>query len=81
MRRTASGGKFGKPSKVPTGKDERPIARCHAAKRGEPFAGGMPLNTPFGVIYSTNITPDPDTGIGRRPLEAFTRAGDGIREF
>jgi mono/diheme cytochrome c family protein len=47
---------------------------CHSAKRGELFAGGMPLNTPFGVIYSTNITPDPDTGIGRWPLEAFTRA-------
>jgi mono/diheme cytochrome c family protein len=47
---------------------------CHTANRGEPFAGGMPLNTPFGVIYSTNITPDPDTGIGRWPLEAFTRA-------
>jgi mono/diheme cytochrome c family protein len=47
---------------------------CHTAERGEPFAGGMPLNTPFGVIYSTNITPDPETGIGRWPLEAFRRA-------
>jgi mono/diheme cytochrome c family protein len=47
---------------------------CHTAKRGESFAGGMPLKTPFGVIYSTNITPDPDTGIGRWPLKAFTRA-------
>jgi mono/diheme cytochrome c family protein len=47
---------------------------CHTAKRGEPFAGGMPLNTPFGVIFSSNITPDPDTGIGRWPLEAFRRA-------
>ncbi|MFK4448571.1 mono/diheme cytochrome c family protein [Caballeronia udeis] len=47
---------------------------CHTAKPDELFAGGMPLNTPFGVIYSTNLTPDPDSGIGRWPLEAFRRA-------
>ncbi|HEY3598634.1 MAG TPA: cytochrome c [Paraburkholderia sp.] len=47
---------------------------CHTAVRGKPFAGGLPLSTPFGTIYSTNITPDPATGIGTWPLEAFTRA-------
>jgi mono/diheme cytochrome c family protein len=47
---------------------------CHTAPDGQPFAGGLPLQTPYGVIYSTNITPDPDTGIGRWSLDAFTRA-------
>jgi mono/diheme cytochrome c family protein len=47
---------------------------CHTAKGGKPFAGGLPINTPFGKIFSTNITPDPETGIGGWPLEAFTRA-------
>lgn len=47
---------------------------CHTAKGGKPFAGGLPLATPFGTIYATNITPDVDTGIGNWSLEAFTRA-------
>lgn len=47
---------------------------CHTAKGGKPFAGGLPLETPFGTIYSTNITPDAATGIGSWSLEAFTRA-------
>ena len=47
---------------------------CHTRPGGEPFAGGYGLNTPFGVIYGTNITPDPDTGIGRWSPEAFARA-------
>jgi mono/diheme cytochrome c family protein len=37
---------------------------CHTAKGGEPFAGGRAFVLPFGTIYSTNITPDADTGIG-----------------
>jgi mono/diheme cytochrome c family protein len=37
---------------------------CHTAEGGEAFAGGRPLVTPFGTIYSANITPDPKTGIG-----------------
>jgi len=49
-------------------------AVCHTAPGGKPYAGGLPLKTPFGTIYSTNITPDPDTGIGRWSLEAFARA-------
>ncbi|MGF6809888.1 mono/diheme cytochrome c family protein [Paraburkholderia sp. Clong3] len=47
---------------------------CHTAKGGKPFAGGLPLATPFGTIYATNITPDVETGIGSWSLEAFTRA-------
>lgn len=47
---------------------------CHTAQGGKPYAGGTPIKTPFGTIYGTNITPDADTGIGRWPLEAFTRA-------
>ncbi|MDR3385539.1 MAG: c-type cytochrome [Rudaea sp.] len=47
---------------------------CHTAKGGKPFAGGLPLATPFGTIYATNLTPDVDTGIGSWSLEAFTRA-------
>ncbi|MFV8816415.1 c-type cytochrome [Haliea sp. E17] len=37
---------------------------CHTQEGGEPFAGGLPFHTPFGVLYSTNITPDAATGIG-----------------
>lgn len=47
---------------------------CHTAQGGRPFAGGLPLATPFGTIYATNITPDAATGIGTWSLEAFTRA-------
>ena len=38
---------------------------CHSAPKGKPFAGGLPMTTPMGRIYTTNITPDPDTGIGK----------------
>jgi mono/diheme cytochrome c family protein len=47
---------------------------CHTAEGGKAFAGGRPLPTPFGTIYATNITPDPDTGIGRWSEAAFARA-------
>jgi mono/diheme cytochrome c family protein len=47
---------------------------CHIRPGGEPLAGGYGVNTPFGIIYGTNITPDPKTGIGAWSLEAFTRA-------
>jgi len=47
---------------------------CHTAPGGVPYAGGLAMPTPFGTIYSTNITPDPDTGIGKWSEEAFTRA-------
>ncbi|MCY4541024.1 MAG: cytochrome c [Rhodobacteraceae bacterium] len=47
---------------------------CHTAPGGEAFAGGLPLETPFGTIHSTNITPDAETGIGRWSQTAFRRA-------
>ena len=37
---------------------------CHTAKDGAPFAGGRAFVLPFGTLYSTNITPDAETGIG-----------------
>ena len=49
-------------------------AVCHTAKGGQTYAGGYPMQTPFGIIYSTNITPDPETGIGTWSEAAFTRA-------
>jgi mono/diheme cytochrome c family protein len=52
---------------------------CHTAEHGKPFAGGRPVDTPFGAIYSTNITPDLATGIGGWSREAFGRAlRDGV---
>jgi mono/diheme cytochrome c family protein len=52
---------------------------CHSAPRGKPFAGGLPMTTPMGKIYTTNITPDPDTGIGRWTEEDFDHAlRDGV---
>jgi mono/diheme cytochrome c family protein len=47
---------------------------CHTTPGGKSFAGGLPLPTPFGTIYSTNITPDEETGIGRWNEAAFIRA-------
>lgn len=47
---------------------------CHTAQNGKAYAGGVPVPTPFGTIYATNITPDPETGIGSWPEEAFRRA-------
>jgi mono/diheme cytochrome c family protein len=49
-------------------------AVCHTAAGGAPYAGGYGLATPFGVIYSANITPDPQTGIGDWSEPAFARA-------
>lgn len=47
---------------------------CHTAENGRVFAGGRGMSTPFGIIYSTNITPDPLTGIGQWSEQAFARA-------
>jgi mono/diheme cytochrome c family protein len=49
-------------------------AGCHTAQGGRPFAGGRPLETPFGTVFTTNITPDTETGIGRWSRKAFMRA-------
>lgn len=52
---------------------------CHTAPDGRPNAGGLALDTPFGTIYSTNITPDPQSGIGAWSYAAFERAmRDGV---
>jgi len=47
---------------------------CHTARGGAPFAGGSGINTPFGTVYSTNLTPDPATGIGKWTADEFWRA-------
>ncbi len=47
---------------------------CHTAPHGKPFAGGLPMTTPMGAIYSTNITPDAQTGIGEYSEDDFKRA-------
>jgi mono/diheme cytochrome c family protein len=47
---------------------------CHTARSGRPFAGGLPFELPIGTIYSTNITPDPKTGIGDYTEVDFARA-------
>jgi mono/diheme cytochrome c family protein len=60
---------------------------CHTAKGGQPFAGGRAFVLPFGTIYTPNITPDPETGIGRwtdkQFLDAVHRgvAPDGSRYY
>ena len=60
---------------------------CHTRAGGKPFAGGVAFDTPFGTIYSSNITPDTETGIGRWTGEDLRRAmhegiaADGSRLF
>ncbi|ALX13641.1 cytochrome C [Burkholderia cepacia JBK9] len=49
-------------------------AVCHTAPGGATNAGGLALDTPFGTIYTTNLTPDPETGIGAWSYPAFARA-------
>ncbi|WP_428979390.1 c-type cytochrome [Cupriavidus oxalaticus] len=49
-------------------------AVCHTMPGGVKNAGGLPLETPFGTVYSTNITPDVQTGIGNWSFAAFERA-------
>jgi nicotinate dehydrogenase subunit B len=52
---------------------------CHTAEGGLPGAGGRALATPFGTVYSSNLTPDAATGIGRWSFSAFQRAmRDGL---
>ena len=46
---------------------------CHTAPGGKPFAGGLPFATPVGTVYSTNVTPDQHTGIGRYTFPDFAR--------
>ncbi|MCU5771467.1 cytochrome c [Erwiniaceae bacterium BAC15a-03b] len=47
---------------------------CHTSKGGKAFAGGLPMATPIGTIYSTNITPDKQSGIGDYSYDDFQKA-------
>ncbi|SDF24398.1 molybdopterin cofactor-binding domain-containing protein [Limimaricola pyoseonensis] len=49
-------------------------SHCHTAVGGAANAGGLAVETPFGTIWTTNITPDPETGLGRWSFAAFDRA-------
>lgn len=56
-------------------------AACHSVSGDPEYAGGLAMQTPFGAIYSTNITPDLETGIGGYSLEEFTNAvKHGVRK-
>jgi mono/diheme cytochrome c family protein len=70
----------------PQGADRETLARgrhvveagdcavCHTRPGGAYMAGGLPLKTPFGTLFTTNITPDRETGIGQWSPDAFERA-------
>ncbi|WP_434706564.1 cytochrome c [Pseudomonas sp. D4-18] len=47
---------------------------CHTTQGGQPFAGGLPIASPIGTLYSSNLTPDPTSGIGAYTLDDFDRA-------
>lgn len=49
-------------------------SQCHTAKGGREFAGGFAINLPFGTLWSTNITPDKETGIGEYSDADFLNA-------
>ncbi|MGY4624546.1 cytochrome c [Bradyrhizobium sp. USDA 4486] len=47
---------------------------CHTAPEGRTFAGGRAMPTPFGTLYSSNITPDRETGIGKWTAQDFYKS-------
>jgi mono/diheme cytochrome c family protein len=47
---------------------------CHTTRDGTPMAGGRRIDTPFGGVYSSNLTPDPETGLGRWTPQDFWQA-------
>jgi len=47
---------------------------CHSARGGEPYAGGRAIETPFGTVFSSNLTPDAEHGLGRWSAPQFWRA-------
>lgn len=49
-------------------------AGCHTARGGPAYAGGVALGTPFGTLYTSNLTPDDDTGLGRWTAQDFWAA-------
>jgi mono/diheme cytochrome c family protein len=54
--------------------DAGDCASCHTADAAKPFAGGKRIDTPFGVIYAPNLTPDRETGLGAWSDDDFYRA-------
>src|SRR5207302_10873536 len=60
---------------------------CHTAPGGKDYAGGLGFKLPFGTLYSTNITPDKETGIGNYSDQDFLNAvhrgtrRDGVRLY
>ncbi|GKX63405.1 cytochrome c [Pragia fontium] len=54
--------------------DAGDCAVCHTSKDGVTNTGGLAIEIPFGTIYTTNITPDVETGIGSWSFDAFKRA-------
>jgi mono/diheme cytochrome c family protein len=65
---------FGKLQRGKSLVDAGDCVACHTQDKSKPFAGGRPIPTPFGTIYSANITPDRDTGIGAWSADDFYRA-------
>lgn len=54
---------------------------CHTTQGGAPYAGGLRMDTPFGYLLSPNLTPDPQTGIGKWTSDEFYRAlHDGVNQ-
>ncbi|HVE21689.1 MAG TPA: cytochrome c [Acidocella sp.] len=53
---------------------EGDCAACHTNPGGQAFAGGLPINTPIGAVFTSNITPDKQTGIGSWSYGEFERA-------
>ena len=49
-------------------------AACHTARGGRPYAGGKGIETPFGTVYTSNLTPDAQSGIGAWSADHFWRA-------
>ncbi len=47
---------------------------CHTAQGGQPYAGGLGIATPFGTVFTSNLTPDNKTGIGTWSSSHFWRA-------
>lgn len=74
---SSSAAPAGRPSTVERGRYLAQLGdctACHTAPGGQPFAGGLPIDTGFGKIYTPNITSDRDTGIGGWSKDDFYRA-------
>jgi mono/diheme cytochrome c family protein len=79
----ANAGALAQPQASTTNKAEQFVAKgeylaragdcvaCHTAPEGRLFAGGRAMPTPFGTLFTSNITPDPDTGIGKWTADQF----------